>query len=298
MNYKNGNADVTILEDGTRIITFEDEMKLVRPLNIDIRVTNKCSFGFNPKTGTAFCSFCHESARVDGEECDYEKLKGRLDGEITGMELAIGGNQITDGLIDFLSWAKERGAICNLTVNMGHLNRDKTKLEMLINEGLVKGLGVSYRDINWNVPEVILNYPNTVFHVIAGIDSIETVIGLHEKGVKKILILGEKNFGFNEGNVDLCSRNHKEWRWFVRKTFDIFDVVSFDNLALEQLNVKRFFPDNAWEVFYQGEHSFYINAVDGYFAPSSRSNQKTNWNETNMIEYFKKIQNDKNSLHS
>jgi hypothetical protein len=136
------------------------------------------------------------------------------------------------------------------------------------------------------VPESILAYEHTVIHVIAGIDSIMDVINLRNKGVRKILILGEKNFGFNEGKVDLTTKNHRQWFWWVRKMFNIFDVTSFDNLALEQLNMKRFFSDDNWNVFNQGEHSFYINAVEEYFAPSSRSNNKTNWDSLFIKDYF------------
>ena len=65
-----------------------------------------------------------------------------------------------------------------------------------------------------------------------------------------------------------------------------FDVVSFDNLALEQLNIKRFFTNKNWSVFNNGEHSMYINAVEGYFAPSSRNDNKTNWNSISLEKYF------------
>ena len=66
--YKNGNADVTIMSNGTREIEYEDELFLDYPLNIDIRTSSRCSFGLNPKTGKAFCDFCHESATTDGSE--------------------------------------------------------------------------------------------------------------------------------------------------------------------------------------------------------------------------------------
>jgi hypothetical protein len=66
-------------------------------------------------------------------------------------------------------------------------------------------------------------------------------------------------------------------------------VVSFDNLALEQLKINRFLLPEQWEEFNQGEHSFYINAVDEYFAPSSRSNEKTDWTNITISEYFKII---------
>ena len=108
--------------------------------------------------------------------------------------------------------------------------------------------------------------------------------------MKKILVLGEKDFGFNHGKVDLTTRKHKEWLWWIRNMFNMFDVVSFDNLALEQLRINRFFTDKNWEVFNQGKHSFYINAVDGYFAPSSRNNSKTDWSNLIVKDYFKSLQ--------
>lgn len=289
--YINGNSTVEIFEDGTRVIQFEDQLQLDYPLNIDIRVSSKCAFGYNPKTGKAFCDFCHESARTDGNECDYEKLKEKLIGLPRGIELAIGANNITFNLVGFISWCKLNGYIVNLTVNQGHVRRDSSYLYTLIDQQLIKGLGVSHRSsLKWDIPDFILNYKNTVFHVIAGIDSIDDVLSLKDKGVKKVLVLGEKNFGFNEGKVDLSTRNHREWYWWVGKMFDTFDVTSFDNLALVQLNMKRFFSDENWDIFNQGEHSFYINAVEQYFAPSSRSYVKTDWNKYSLKEYFHNLE--------
>lgn len=290
MNFQNGNAKIEIQQDGTRIIEVEDILRLDYPLNIDIRVSNRCSFGYNPNTKSTFCSFCHESARTDGSECDYEQLKDKLKDLPSGIELAIGGNEFTENLLYFVEWCFMKGFICNLTVNQGHIHRDSSKLMFAKDVGSMKGLGISYRsNLKWNVPDWILNYQNTVFHVIAGIDSVHDILTLVDRGVRKVLVLGEKNFGFNEGKVDLTTRSHKEWYWNVRKLFDVFEVVSFDNLALEQLNIKRFFPADKYEEFNQGEHSLYINAVDGYLAPSSRSNDKTDWNDVTIQNYFKQL---------
>lgn len=106
------------------------------------------------------------------------------------------------------------------------------------------------------------------------------------KGVNKILILGEKDFGYNSGKVDLNSRKHKEWRWFLSDLFKLFEVVSFDNLALEQLKPERFLTRKDFEIFNQGEYSMYINAVEGYYSPSSRSNHRMYWNKISIKEFF------------
>lgn len=293
--YKNGNCTIEIYSDGTRIIEWPDgeEMKLEFPLNIDIRLMTKCDFGYNPTTGKSVCSFCHESARTDGKECDYDQLLSQLKHLPAGMELAIGINDFTEGLEFFLGRCKAYGFIVNGTVNQGALAKKSNRewLARLISNNLLKGVGVSYRPRMPDIPKEVIEYPNTVLHVIAGIDDFEGVKNLANQGVKKILVLGEKDFGFNKGNVNLSSESHKEWKARIMELAKAFDIISFDNLALEQLDIKSKLPDSMWKEFYQGEHSFYINAVDQYFAPSSRSNLlKKGFGETNLFDYFKMLE--------
>ena len=294
--YKNGNCTVEIYSDGTRIIEWPDgeEMKLDFPLNIDIRLMTKCDFGYNPTTGKSVCSFCHESARTDGKECDYNALYEQLKDLPAGMELAVGLNDISSSnLIEFLYKCRDTGWIVNGTINQGALAKKSNIdiLEQLIKFNALKGVGISYRPRMPKIPQAVLNNPNTVIHVIAGIDDFEGVKSLANQGVKKILVLGEKDFGFNKGNVDLTSESHKEWKARIMELGKVFDIISFDNLALEQLDIKSKLPDSTWQEFYQGEHSFYINAVDQYFAPSSRSNfLKKGFGETNLFDYFKMLE--------
>ena len=51
-----------------------------------------------------------------------------------------------------------------------------------------------------------------------------------------------------------------------------FKVVSFDNLALEQLNVRRLLNDEEWNEFYMGDdgnYTFYIDLVENKFSKNS-----------------------------
>jgi hypothetical protein len=295
VEYQNGNSTVELFDDGTRIIKFEGDLKLDYPLNLDIRVSTACSLGFNPKTGKATCGFCHESARTDGVECDYNELKRILKGLPKGIELAIGGNKLTPGLTDFLVWSKKQGYINNLTVNHLHINKNEFLLKLFLMEGIINGLGISYRKgFPLNFDDFFMNHPNVVLHVIAGIDHVDDVVLLP---FEKILILGYKTFGFG---VEFYNENVKktiqEWFWYVKKVIDNKKIVSFDNLALEQLNIKRFLPQKMWDEFNQGEHSFYINAVDQYFSPSSRNPIKVDWGGITVKDYFKQLENEKNIL--
>lgn len=291
--YKNGNSEVKIFDNGTRHISYPDneKLRLDFPLNIDIRLMSKCPLGYNPKTGKAVCSFCHESARVDGDECDYDKLLAYLDNANLppGIEIAIGINIFTNNLFEFLLECKKREFIVNATINQYALN-NKDNLHLLklaIKKKLLKGIGVSYRNHNFHLPDFLENYEHLIVHVIVGIDSIFEIVKLKKKNVKKILLLGEKDFGFNKNKVDLFSKKHKHFKHYFTYLSKYFNVVSFDNLALQQLNLKNRMIKNDFSVFYQHEYSLYINAVEECCYPSSRTNSfKNSFSEKSLRDYF------------
>ena len=90
----------------------------------------------------------------------------------------------------------------------------------------------------------------------------------------------------------LLSNEHLKWKKYIKSVVRLFDLVSFDNLALQQLNVNNDFLKSFselnldWNNFYQGEHSMYINAVDEYFSPSSRSDMKIGFDKMSLIQFF------------
>jgi hypothetical protein len=172
------------------------------------------------------------------------------------------------------------------------MNRDRVVLRSLLEDETIYGLGISFRNqYDFGIDDYFIKHPRVVLHVIAGIDIVDTIIN---NPIKKVLVLGYKTFGFGvEYYSDDVKNNIKQWYWWVKKLIDAKDVVSFDNLGLEQLNIKRFLTDDKWEEFNQGEHSFYINAVEKYFAPSSRNPNKTNWNNLLIQDYFKTLEDDK-----
>ena len=291
IQYRNGNADITLYEDGTRFIETEDSiLRLDTPLNIDIRVSKRCPYGYDSSRGVSVCGFCHESATVDGKVCDYDKLLNviRESDLPKGTELAIGANLISDDFIEFVKELNILGFIVNITVNERYLtDRGDRQLKKVMQ--YIKGLGISFRTLcgSMNLPEWISEYSNTVLHVICGIDNLKDVCKLHKK-YHKILVLGEKDFGFNTNKVDLNSKSHIEWDTYIMKLTKLFNIVSFDNLALEQLHIRDKISKDEYETFYQGEHSMYINAVDEYFAPSSRTlDNIKKFDEISLRDYFK-----------
>lgn len=292
MRYKNGNADVWLdLQDGTRIIEYPDYQGLIleTPLNIDIRVSTQCPYGYDKNTKQSTCAFCHESALVDGQECHYGILQQVLmDAKLPrGTEIALGVNQVTDDLIQFVKNLWKLGLVVNITMNERYiLEFSDTRLKEMM--PYVFGLGISYRSLQGclSLPDWIAEYPHTVIHVINGIDDFDDI---KELGIKyrKLLVLGEKDFGFNRGKVNLDTPRHKQWKTNIMQLTEIFDIVSFDNLGLQQLEIRGKITTEEYKSFYQGEHSMYINAVEQYFAPSSRTrNNIQGFGETDLRSYF------------
>ena len=233
--YKNGNFVTTILSDGTKIReTKDDEFIPAFAENMDIKLTNKCNGG---------CAWCHEGSYINGKHGDILNEKF-IDTLHPYQEIAIGGGDATShpDLIPFLQKLKERKVIANMTVNQIHFEKKQELIKQLVDEKLIYGLGVSLVNPTKHFIELIKQYPNAVIHVINGVLKPSDIKALENNNLK-MLILGYKhlrrgNEYFEEEQNDIETKQ----RWLYENLEDIiqkFKVVSFDNLAIEQLDVKR-----------------------------------------------------------
>ena len=266
--YKNGNFVTTILSDGTKIReTKDDEFIPSFAENMDIKLTNKCDGG---------CAWCHEGSSVNGEHGDILNEKF-IDTLHPYQEVAIGGGDATShpDLIPFLQKLKERKVIANMTVNQIHFEKKQELIKKLVDEKLIYGLGVSLVNPTKHFIELIKQYPNAVIHVINGVLKPLDVKALENNNLK-MLILGYKhlrrgNEYFEEEQNDIETKQ----QWLYENLEDIiqkFQVVSFDNLAIEQLDVKRLLTQEEWDEFYMGDDgkvTYYVDMVERKFAQSS-----------------------------
>lgn len=266
--YKNGNAIISIFDDGTRITEFPDNEKinLDFPLSIDLCITNYCTRG---------CLFCYNNSNSKGRHADIMNLKF-IDTAPAGMEVAIGGGSATThpDLIPFLEKLKSKGLVANLTVNQGELIDNMQLVNDLIENDLIHGLGVSFTE-----PQDLIyknmEQPNMVVHLIAGVHDKEVFDYLSQFNLK-ILILGYKDIGrgyYYKDAMDGEVERKIEWlKNNVQEYFDKFNCVSFDNLALKQLDIKNKLSQSEWDEFYQGDDgtiSCYIDAVNQKISKSS-----------------------------
>ena len=121
-----------------------------------------------------------------------------------------------------------------------------------------------------------------MIHVINGLITMDKLQYMAHKGLK-ILILGYKEF--RRGKA-LYERENVQINLLKSAFYDMlpvvvnecwFDCVSFDNLAIEQLDPKRVMSDEKWDEFYMGndgQFTMYVDLVEKQFSKSSTSTKR------------------------
>jgi len=285
--YKNGSYEVSLFNDGTLIRKELDNKKIVEhPTSIDLKITNFCSL-------SSFCKWCHENSDKSGKHAVLEDYYFILEQLPPGAELAIGGGNPLDhpNLISFLEKAKKEGIICNITVNELHLKKFKNLITKLVNEDLIKGLGITYSGKQKKELEYFSKLTdNLVFHVIMGVHDLKCLDEIQNYS-NKVLILGYKEFRkgktFHSEEVE-----NKKYKWYTRLPIYFNKMIlSFDNLAIEQLKLKRWLTNESWNKFFMGDDStftMYIDAVENKFAGSSTHKERFSV-EPDIRKIFNKI---------
>lgn len=267
--YHNGNYDVIIMDDGTKIRKTEEEDFIPAfAENCDVTITNRCDGG---------CPWCYMGCTPNGKHADLLSQPW-INTLHPYTELAINGNDLTHPqLIEFLHLLKDKKIIANLTVHQKHFMKNLKLLHKLTDEKLIYGLGIS---LEWPRPdfiEAVQSFPNAVIHTINGVLTAPEIAGLIYRKLK-ILILGYKELNrggdFLAENKQAISSN----QFVLKKLLPTliqnkkFEAISFDNLALEQLEVKKLLTKDQWEEFYMGDdgkYTYYVDMVNGTFAKNS-----------------------------
>lgn len=285
--YKNGNYEVTLYDDGTKeLFSEDDEFYADFPDCIDLKITNNCDLG---------CPMCHEKSTSDGLHANIDFENSFLGKLHTGTELAIGGgNPLSHPkLEDMLKKLKEMGIVCNLTINEIHLHRQMEFVEKLINEKLIYGLGVSLSAYSEETFKFANKYSNTILHGICGLLDVNKLFSMDCDNLK-LLLLGYKNFGRGKDFYsDKIKSNIKLLSLCFPALVNKFKLISFDNLALEQLKIKDRISDEIWNERYMGDdgtNTMYIDLVNRKFAINSTSENRYDLLNTadEMLKFIQK----------
>lgn len=278
--YQNGNYTVSIFDDGTKIRENDlDFFEAEFPESMDLKITNKCHNG---------CAFCHENSTRDGEHGDIMS-PSFIDKLHPYTEIAIGGGNPLEhpDLVPFLEKLKSLKMIPSMTIRQNDFMDNLDLITELVDKKLIYGLGISLVSTKQDgFIEAVQKFPNAVIHVINGVVALDELEMLAYHNLK-ILILGYKEIrrGKDLFYSDLATQS---WIMQLRKeTYDMlpqiigcrwFDVVSFDNLAIKQLNPQRLMSKEKWDEMYMGSDgidgemtsaSMFIDMVERQFAKNS-----------------------------
>lgn len=279
--YRNGNYTVSIFDDGTKIrqnnlTTLESDTVE----SMDIKVTNKC-------TGTN-CQQCHEDSGPCGRHGDI-LTTSFLDRLHPYTELAIGGGNPLEhpDLYKFLLKCKDKKFISSMTVNQKHFESSQyfKLIKSYYDAELIYGLGVSLVNTTDGFIKKVKKFSNAVIHVINGIVTEEQLRLLKDNNLK-ILILGYKKFRrgasmyeTDSEEIDMNMKMLKELLPIIVKE-KWFNTVSFDNLALNQLDVRSIVTEDVWNEIYMGDDglnghqtscSMFVDMIERKFAKNSCS---------------------------
>lgn len=292
--YKNGNYTVKIFEDGTKIRELKE--RTFQPQfaeNIDLKITNRC-------TG-ANCPFCYEGSSATGKHSDI--LKENFIYTLKPyQEVAIGGGNVLEhpDLEALLHILKKQKVITNVTVNQIHFEQNQEFIQRLVKENLIYGLGISLSEPTKELIQMLKDIPNAVVHVIAGLVTEKELDALSNQNIK-LLILGYKKLRRGERYYQAeAEAIQRQLQWLRNNLSDYigkFHTISFDNLALEQMEIKERLTEEEWEEFYMGEDAsftYYIDAVERTFAKSSTASENERFELLNdATDMFQIIRNGK-----
>ena len=286
ITYQNGNYTVSINEKtGTKIREFDSIPNPIYPEAIDLKITDYCDLG---------CPYCHEGSSIYGKHADLDYLFNILKDLPAGTEISVGGGNCLKHpeLIPFLYNLTSIGLIPNITVNALHLNRYQYIINFLQENKLIYGLGITYNKAIDLTP--FLN-SNTVIHLVLGVHTIDDMYDLISKYENlKVLLLGYKTKGrginYKLKIQDTLEDNIYQWYTNLYKLFKASGLtLSFDNLAISQLDVERFFEEEQYNTFYMGDDGLYTMYIDGVskeFSISSTNPHKNKIKHSNIKEIF------------
>lgn len=268
---RNGNTLVAICDDGSKY-RYTPDGRIPTPgfpESIDLKITDYCEEG---------CPMCHEDAGPCGRHGNLNH--SLLDSIPPYTEIAIGGGDpmTHPDLYSFLQRMKKQEVICNITVHYNQFRKSADTLHRWQTEGLIHGVGVS---INHPLKETtdLETFAHLVVQTIAGVADPETFKSLADKNLN-LLILGYKNFGRGTGYHMQNEDVERKIQWVADHIGDLsehFRSVCFDNLAVEQLDLKNKITHAAWKQFYMGEDgkfTMYVDLVKNEYAASSVSERK------------------------
>jgi len=297
IKYKNGNYTVLLdLKDGTKIrYNVLDTLIPNRPESIDVKITNKCNHN---------CGFCHENSNPQGQEATLKDIIDFAETIPPYTEIALGGGNLMEDINHTemaLHIFKRAKAIVSITIRQDDFMNNIALLKYWQSYNLIYGIGISLTDIKdsnfWRAYE---QFPTAIIHVIVGVFK-PSDVGRLVRHKAKVLFLGykmiRKGKKYFEDNAEKVIENIQLLKKYIGLYHEDFNICSFDNLALQQLDIDKVVDEIDWKKYYMGEDgttTFFVDLVKMEYASSSTSLTRYPIKHNSVLEMFNNIRKEKN----
>lgn len=261
--HRNGNAKITILDDKSRVVQFENKLELEYPLNIFIDGIDLYLKGSRDY--------------ID----QFLTLKNKVRDLPKGTEINLSISLINKNLIGFIYWLNLKGFICNLTISQSYVESISDKLIEFMEEKVIRDLHIVPNDINTinDLPETLIYYRSTFIDLYIGKNSY--------KELELLDVSNIKCFGYsNEIDVDKVSLG----RW-INNSEELLrrGNIEFDDLAIDQLNLESHFDRVSWSYLTRVKDSVYIDISDKSYSSSKFDKDKIPWVDKSIQDYYLSI---------
>lgn len=173
-----------------------------------------------------------------------------------------------------------------MTVNQIDFVNEWQKLLHWQSKKLIYGLGITINEKTEDLPIYFKSFDHGVAHTIYGITTLEMYQWI-SRFCNKVLVLGYKK----KGRGRQITPKHQ---FDISKLYKLFDIVSFDNLAIEQTGIQRSISQKTWDLKYMGDEgsfSFFIDSVESKFYKNSLETIGFDIQNRTITEMFNEISN-------
>lgn len=205
-----------------------------------------------------------------------------------GTEIIIlGGNPLLHpGLTNFLDILRRSGKINIINLHQDYIDNDTIEiLKKLQDCGNIYSINIYCSS---TIEPEYYDIERVTYCIDIGRSPISILDSLKEESV---LVLGCTNTDKKLSNCpEHLIHNIKSWYKNIYK-YLLTNSINFDDLALEQLNMKRLLPENVWNDYYirnDNQFSIYMDLVEGKYSASNTSSIRFPI-EQSMCNMFSKI---------
>ncbi len=296
-SYRNGNYNITIYDDGTKVRETEGDSFIPSfAENINLKITEKPDIS---------CPWYHDVIKEEKSnqaalmaENEIDTIHKYIKSLRPYTEVTISGNDLSNPeILALLVYLRKKKVISNIIVSQEHFVNNYHRLLGWTERRLIRGLEVSLEDSeDIEFLRKIQSFQNSTIHIMSRVFSGDDLDNLDGKNLK-IYIHGYNKDLDRSGLSEQDLTYNEDWiKEAIKTEFpDAFSSVSFDSLALSQLDIENILSEEGkekWNEFYirpEEDFDLCIDVVNNVFYSDRNINEKSPIEDKTADKMFREL---------